>query len=716
MNALTTVYKIRNARSKLVAEHVREDLPDGTKMVLWRLPDGTWGLNGTGVEDLPLYGAEMVSDFGEDALILVTEGEKARDAIKEAGLPAVGTVTGAGKTPGPGALEVLRDRRVLLWPDTDDAGSRHMRNVAENLHSVAAEILFYTWHEAPEVWLEGKNGKSKLKAQDAADHPAVQSRNPKAVDRLLTDLEGAPRWEPEEPPSPNGRGDRRDRGRFEATDLGNSERFVANHSEDVYYCYPLGKWFVWAGSRWKIDDAGAVQRLAKETVRGVLLEAHRAAGDETSNKLTRWAMTSQSEARIRAMLELAKSELPISPDGLDADPDFLNCINGTVDLRTGELRSHRREDHITKLAPVEYAPESTAPVWRAFLERVLPTEELRSFVRRAVGYSITGDTSEQCLFINYGPGANGKSTFQEAIAAALGDYAMRTPTETLMAKRTGAVPNDVARLKGARFVAASETEEGRRLAESVVKDLTGQDTISARFMRAEWFDFKPTHKLWLSTNHRPEIRGTDNAIWRRIRLIPWTVTVPPAERDHKLAEKLRVELPGILVWMVSGCLEWRRDGLRAPDEVKRATVEYRAEMDVLAGFLADCCETGERHRSYARELYATYKRWCADTGEAVESQKKFGGRLAERGFLKERDGRTGRSMWFGLHINAEWSQSAEPSEGSLNLSPNHSNTSFAGETDSSERSEPENTINPLTYTSRGVIRKNGSDGSEGSDE
>jgi hypothetical protein len=298
--------------------------------------------------------------------------------------------------------------------------------------------------------------------------------------------------------SANGRGGAKPAD-YNLTDLGNAERFVRDHGENVRYCYPWAKWLVWTGSRWRRDDAGQVQRLAKETVRSIYREASGAEDEERRKALAKHATRSEGADKIKAMLELARSEVPVDPDELDADPWLLNAANGTVDLQTGEIREHRREDLITKLAPVEYDPGVSAPTWEAFLERVLPGEELRTFVQRAAGYSATGDTSEQVMLINHGAGNNGKSTFQEALSAALGDYSMRAPTEMLMARRAGGVPNDVARLKGARFVAASETEEGRRLAESLVKDLTGQDTISARFMRAEWFDFRPTHKLWLST-------------------------------------------------------------------------------------------------------------------------------------------------------------------------------------------------------------------------
>jgi putative DNA primase/helicase len=439
---------------------------------------------------------------------------------------------------------------------------------------------------------------------------------------------------------------------YNLTDLGNAERFVRDHGENVRYCYPWGKWLIWAGSRWQRDEAGRVHRLAKETVRAIYREASDAEDEDRRKALAKHGARSEGADKIKAMLELAKSEVPAAPDELDADALLLNVLNGTIDLRSGKLREHRREDLITRLAPVEYVPDAPAPTWEAFLERVLPGEELRGFVQRAAGYSATGETSEQCMFIDHGSGANGKSTFQEALASALGDYALRAPTEMLMAKRAGGVPNDVARLKGARFVAASETEEGRRLAESLVKDLTGQDTISARFMRAEWFDFRPTHKLWLSTNHKPEIRGTDPAIWRRIRLVPWGVAIPPAEQDRKLAEKLRGELSGVLAWIVRGCLEWRREGLRAPAEVRKATAGYRSEMDVLGDFLVDRCHRGERLEVGKDELYKAYQAWSEDAGERTETKRKFGMLLKERGIEDGRNSERTRRIWKGIGLSA----------------------------------------------------------------
>jgi P4 family phage/plasmid primase-like protien len=486
---------------------------------------------------------------------------------------------------------------------------------------------------------------------------------------------------------------RREAPAFNLTDLGNAERLIHRHGARLRYCWLWSKWLAWDGKRWVKDDSGEVYRRAKETVASIYQEAA-AADDERRKAIAKHAMRSEAGARIKEMVDLARSDVPVMPEELDADPDLLNVLNGTIDLRTGELREHRREDLITKLAPVEYDPGAQASAWAAFLERVLPSEELRGFVQRAVGYSATGDTSEQCIFINHGTGANGKSTFQEAAAAALGDYAMRTPTETLLARRSDGVPNDVARLKGARFVSASETEEGRRLAESRIKDLTGQDTISARFMRAEFFDFAPTHKLWLSTNHKPEIRGTDAAIWRRIRLIPWAVAIPPKEQDKKLAAKLRGELPGVLEWVVQGCLEWRRGGLRPPDAVRRATVEYRAEMDVLGAFLSECCMLGDDQDVAAAELYRAYSEWCRDTGEVPVKQRRFGGQLTERGtFERFRGGKDGGHRWRGLDLLTHWKsricRDSDPTDVKVTMSGKK--------------------IGP-----RGVNRNLGSEGSEGS--
>ena len=436
------------------------------------------------------------------------------------------------------------------------------------------------------------------------------------------------------------------------TDLGNAGRFVRMHRGNVRFCYPWGRWFVWMGTHWAVDDTGEIYRRAKETVRAIYREADQCEDESRRVALAKHAGRCEAEGKLKAMLAMAESEpgIPVLPDDLDRDPWLLNVQNGTLDLKTGQLGPHRREDFITKCIPVSYHPDAECPTWLAFLHRIFEGNgPLIEFVRRAIGYCLTGDTSEQCLFLCYGRGENGKTTKLQTILGLMADYARKTPTETLMVRRGEAIPNDVARLRGARFVAAVEAEEGRRLAESLVKELTGGDTIAARFMRAEWFEFLPQFKLWLATNHKPRIVGTDRAIWRRIRLIPFNVTIPKVEQDRHLAEKLREEWPGILAWAVEGCLAWQRHGLEEPEEVTRATEEYRAEQDVIGAFLEECCYEDSTASALARDLFGAYRTWAEQNGEKLTTQKDFGGRLGERGFVRG-TGAGNVKKWLGVGL------------------------------------------------------------------
>ncbi|NSW83145.1 MAG: DNA primase [Syntrophothermus sp.] len=459
------------------------------------------------------------------------------------------------------------------------------------------------------------------------------------------------------------------------TDLGNARRLVKLHGRDLRYCHPWGKWFVWNGQRWSKDATAEVVRRAKDVVRELYAEASREPDEDRRKALAKHALRSESENRIAAMISLAESEpgIPVLPDDLDRDPWQLNCLNGTLNLRTGELRPHKREYLITRIIPVRYDPDATCPQWEAFLNRIMDgRQELIDFLQRAAGYSLTGITDERCLFILWGSGKNGKSSFLGAMALLLGDYATRTPTETLLTKKGDVIPNDIARLKGTRFVYASEAEEGRRLAEAQIKDLTGGDKVSARFMHAEWFDFTPEFKLWLGTNHKPVIRGTDNAIWDRIRLIPFTVRIPDSEQIPKreLMARFKAELPGILSWAVKGCLEWQKQGLGMPEEVKTATEGYRAEMDILADFLADCCIIDKKAKTKAADLYQAYCKWCEENGEQAIAKRTFGIRLKERGF-ESRRGTGGPNWWHGIGLVKQVKYS-EPISRLLREDPNTS--------------------------------------------
>src|SRR5829696_9163515 len=450
--------------------------------------------------------------------------------------------------------------------------------------------------------------------------------------------------------SVNGHGSAEPPRGYNLTDLGNAERFIAHHGEDVRYCYAWTRWIVWTGARWERDEAGRAHRLAKETVRGIYQEAAGAEDEDRRKAIAKHATRSEAEAKIRAILELAKSEVPISPDELDPAPWLLNTPNGTVDLRTGELREHRREDLLTKMAGANYTAGADAPTWAGTLERALPSQELRQFFKKLCGYAISGDVSEHILAVLYGTGANGKSTILNALLAAAGDYGMQAAPDLLVAKK-GSHPTEVADLFGMRLVASIEVEDGRRLAESLVKQLTGGDRVKARKMRQDFWEFEPSHKVFMAVNSKPEVRGNDTAIWRRIRLIPFTETIPPAEQDKGLPKKLRAELGGILAWAVEGCLEWRREGLQAPEEVRKATGQYRSEMDVVGAFLQDECEIGPDHKEPFTALYKRYEEWCEEGGERAETRRKFNARLKDRGaFEARRSGSGGANEWHGLRL------------------------------------------------------------------
>ena len=360
--------------------------------------------------------------------------------------------------------------------------------------------------------------------------------------------------------------------------------------------------------------------------------------ERTRNAMYAWAKYSNSKDGVRNMLAMAKSELAIGPEQLDADPWLFNVENGTIDLRTGEIREHRREDFITKLAPVKLDPTADCPLWRQFLDRIFDgNDELIDYMRRLVGYSLTGVTEEHILPFLYGTGANGKSTFCETILKLMGpDYAMKAAPDLLMAKKGESHPTDRADLCGKRFVACIETEEGRRMAEALTKELTGGDRVRARRMREDFWEFTPTHHVWLAGNHKPAVNGTDYGIWRRIKLIPFDVVIPDAEQDKKLPAKLAEELPGILNWALAGCLDWQRDGMQEPDIVRANTSEYSKEMDVIGQFLDEHCERGD-FTAAAGELY---QRFLEETGDQRTNVYTFGRELSKRGF-NNRDPVTG---------------------------------------------------------------------------
>jgi putative DNA primase/helicase len=335
---------------------------------------------------------------------------------------------------------------------------------------------------------------------------------------------------------------------------------------------------------------------------------------------------------------------------MDRDPWLLNLRNGTINLRTGEFRPHDRRDLITKLAPVNYDPEAVCPIWDGFLDRIMAgNKDLINFIRRATGYSLTGSVKEQVMVFLYGQGANGKSTFLSTVLALVGDYGIQSHSELLMARTREAHPTERSDLYRKRIVACVEVDQGRRMAESLVKQLTGGEKVRARRMREDFWEFDPTHKLFLAGNHKPTVQGTDEGIWRRVLLVPFTVSIPETERDKDLPDKLKVELPGILNWALCGCREWITGGLGVPDVVRKATDQYREEMDDFEDFVEDCCVVGKDQRVRASDIYQAYKDWVPG-GTRPLPRKDFKAQLAKRGFRDSRSGKDGSTYYHGLNL------------------------------------------------------------------
>ena len=434
------------------------------------------------------------------------------------------------------------------------------------------------------------------------------------------------------------------------TETGNARRLAALHGADLRYVFGGDGWHVWDGRRWAVDGTEEHLRRAKATAQAVA-EAATAAldSDELDRKgagrLHKFAVHSMSKRSLLAMVDLAQNEpgMYVRVDDLDRDPFLLNCANGTLDLQTGRLRPHRRGDHLTALVDVAYDEGAPCERWERFLAEVTGGDgAFAAFLKRAAGYTLTGDTREEALLFLYGHGANGKTTFTRVLQDLLGPYAQSAPPELLVGGATpGAASPEVARARGKRMLVAAEVD-GKPLNEAKVKALTGRERIAARGLYEGYAEFEPAFKLWIHGNHKPEIKGADEGIWRRIHVLPFSHRIPRDKRDPTLGAKLRDELAGVLRWAVEGCLEWQREGLGVPECVRRESEAYREEMDALNGFLEGVFRERGAEIPTA-DLYGAYERWAQGEGERPMSKIAFGRHLGERGFEPVRT-RTTR-MW-----------------------------------------------------------------------
>jgi P4 family phage/plasmid primase-like protien len=415
------------------------------------------------------------------------------------------------------------------------------------------------------------------------------------------------------------------------TDCANAERLVAEHKDDVQWVGVWDKILLWDGRHWKTDHSHGIQKKAKAIAARVFREA----AQHPAKENIRFAAYTASKKGLDAMVSLAKERLHIEVDDLDQSHWLLNVRNGTIDLQTGKKRDHDRNDYITKLAPVEYRATAKCPLWKTFLRQIFDNDdEMIAYVQRLVGYCLTGLTTEHILPFLYGDGANGKSTLCETLMKLLGrSYAIKASPELLLAKKGEAHPTERADLFGKRLVFCIETEAGRRLAEAIVKEMTGGDTMRARRMREDFWEFTPTHHIWLASNDKPAVWGTDNGIWRRIKLIPFEVIIPPDQQDLNLKDKLRGELSGILNWAIEGCRQWQREGMQEPKKVSLATEGYREEEDVVGQFINDYCERGEGFTVLVDYLWKVYLKIRED---APLKRRTFCLRMQDAGFVSER--------------------------------------------------------------------------------
>lgn len=460
---------------------------------------------------------------------------------------------------------------------------------------------------------------------------------------------------------------------FNLTELGNAERIAYKHGKDIRYCNEVG-WLIWDGKKWAVDETRKIETIVSGTLRGLYDEAFKESDEDRQKAMLKWAKICEKRStRVNSIQDL-RPLVPVLKKDLDKHKMLFNCQNGVIDLETGKLLPHKRELLLTQISNTSYDKDAQCPNWESFLKDVILNDkgetdyEVIDYVQKALGYSLTGSMKEQAMFFLYGTGKNGKSTFIDTVQEVFGDYGKQSNTDTFVKKKNDSgINNDIARLDGARFVSAVESEEGQQLSEALVKQITGGDKIAARFMRQDFFEFAPEFKVFFTTNHKPIVRNNDDGIWRRIHLIPFTASIPKEKQDKDLPEKLRKELPGILRWMVEGALKWQAEGLEKPSSVERATQSYREDMDILGPFIDELCIVNPLAKVEAKKLFREYKQWSFGNDEIDIQNRKFYRMIESRGF-KKFNGAKNKVYFSGLGLKEE-NKSLENVKGVNELSP-----------------------------------------------
>jgi putative DNA primase/helicase len=616
-----------------------------------RRPDGQggwitpWGLGDVRRVIYRLPEVRLAMSLG--APIWITEGEKDADRLQSLGLTA--TTSGGATTWRPEFADLLQGADVVIVPDQDVSGRMYRDAVGSSLQGRAKRVRVV---ELP-VEFRQKHG---LDVSDWLD-------GGKRLADLLELEKQAAEWSPEKKTTGADAILARGGKLMEAplTDYGNAERLAELAMDDdgeplVRWCEARGQWLAWDGKAWRWDETGSVESLAKRTVRRLREVAEAMNRDGIAD----FALKSEALPRLRAMIELMRTEpgVPVSMDQLDADDWTLNCRNGVVDLRSGKLFPHSKDRLLTKMAEASLVPGASRTRWIEFLGYIMGGDQSRvDLLQRGIGASASGAPWQYLIFL-YGSGANGKSVFLEVVSRILASYAGEAAQGLLLQKKNEAHPTEVADLMGKRFVTSEEMDQSSVLDEGRVKRLTSGRPIKARFMREDLFEFRPTHKLWFAVNHKPRVRGQDEGIWRRIKLVPFEVQIPPEKRRdfEEVVQGFLQERDGIFAWIVEGCLRWQKEGLGASEAVDAAHEQYRTSMDDFGQFLEDCVAiapdaTADFCRVRSSDLYGAYAKWCEEGGvRKPMSQTAFSLRMTERGFQSEKKGCV---WWTGITLQSK---------------------------------------------------------------
>jgi P4 family phage/plasmid primase-like protien len=606
-------YPLKDADGKLVAVHHRRNKPDGSKMVWWSLPDGTSGLNGTPLGELPLYGSELVSGWSseDDVPVVVAEGEKAAQALLDAGIRALGTVTGAAKEPGPDALEVLRGQWVVLWPDNDEQGRSHMRRVAAALVGVAAGVCWYEWEGAPEKG-------------DAADHPAVIGRDARGLDVLLSDLMCASAWEPAATQPEHRHRSTRGKGQPPTHDE-IRDRFLARHGGE--YAFGLGEWRRYEGGVWPPAPEVEVKRRAQRVVEEAKPEGVR-----------------PTVGLLHSVLELARIEVAVPDERWDADPDALVCANGTLRVSTRELLPHAPERYATAAVPYAYDPSVAALTWRGFLKETVG-EEVAPFLQEFAGYALTVDMLHEIALWLYGPPGSGKSTLLAGMGAMLGPKAGLLGLAEVERNRFA-----LADLPGRTFVMASEQPSAYLASTNVLNAIISGEPLQVERKYRDPVTITPRAKVCWAMNELPRVADANSGLFRRVKVVRFP-ELPEDRRDPEVKRAIEGEGAGILNWALDGLDRLRERGrFEVPDAVRDASEDFRTSNDVPALFVDDACVVGEELRAQAGQLYAEYRFWCERNGHRPQSSTSIAQDWERLGFVKRKS--NGRAYYYGVGLKA----------------------------------------------------------------